>query len=81
MLAMWCCEQPLGQPDILMWMRLVSSSVRSMPSTRSETARLRPIDEVMPSLHESVPGQETTSTTSLTPAAPMPISVSALHTS
>ena len=67
MFAMWCWLQPLGQPDILMWIRLVSGSVISIASTRSRTAWLSPIELVMPSLHESVPGQLTTSLISSAP--------------
>ena len=44
MFAMWCWLQPFGQPDILMWTRLVSGSVISIDSTRSWIARLRPIE-------------------------------------
>ena len=50
-------------------------------STRSITARLRPIELVMLSLHESVPGHETVSTIVLAPASPRPSSSSARQTS
>ena len=72
MLPMWCWLQPLGQPDILMWIRRVSGSVMFIASIRSCTARLSPIELTMPSLQESVPGQETTSLTRSAPASPSP---------
>ena len=53
----------------------------SMLWRRSRSAWLRPIELVMPSLQESVPGQETTSATSRGPGAPRPSSWSARHTS
>ncbi len=81
MFAMWCWLQPFGQPDILMWMRLVSGSSIPIASTRSITAWLRPIELVMPSLQESVPGQLTTSSISSAPASPRPSSSSARQTS
>src|SRR5215210_6191200 len=57
MFAMWCWLHPFGQPDILMWIRLVSGSSMPIDSTRSRTAWFRPIELVMPSLHEAEPGQ------------------------
>ena len=81
MLAMWCWLQPFGQPDILMWTRRVSGSSISIDSIRSRTAWLSPIELVMPSLQESVPGQLTTSLTSSAPASPSPSSPSARQTS
>ena len=81
MLAMWCWLQPFGQPDILMWTRLVSGSVISIDSIRSWTARLSPIELVIPSLQLSVPGQETTSVISSAPASPRPSSPSRCQTS
>ena len=81
MLAMWCWLQPFGQPDILMCTRLVSGSSISIDSMRSRTAWLRPIELVMPSLQESVPGQLTTSLISSAPASPSPSSLSARQTS
>ena len=53
----------------------------SIASIRSWTAWLRPIELVIPSLQESVPGQETTSLTSRGPASPRPSSESARQTS
>jgi hypothetical protein len=35
MFAMWCWAQPFGQPDILMWIRLVSGSSISIASSRA----------------------------------------------
>ena len=77
MLATWCWPQPFGQPLILMLSLRVSSSVMSIASIRSCTASLRPIELVIPSLHESVPGHETTSLISREPASPRPSSDSA----
>ena len=59
---MWCWLQPFGQPLILMWMRARErvGDLHRVARARARAA-LRPIDEVMPSLHESVPGHETTS--------------------
>ena len=45
----------------------------------SPTASPRPMEEVMPSLQLSVPGQETTSVISWAPASARPISLSSLH--
>jgi len=70
MLAMWCWLQPFGQPDILMWTLRVSGSAMSISSTRCCTARLRPIELVIPSLQLSVPGQLTTSAIFIGPASP-----------
>ena len=81
MFAMWCWLQPFGQPDILMWIRLVSGSVIPIDSIRSWIARLRPIEVVIPSLQLSVPGQETTSVISSAPASPRPSSPSRCQTS
>ena len=81
MFAMWCWLHPFGQPDILMWIRRVSGSVMSISVTRSRTALLRPMELVIPSLQESVPGQLTTSLISSAPASPRPSSVSARQTS
>ena len=81
MLAMWCWLQPLGQPLILMWIRLVSASVISISSTRCLIARFSPIELVMPSLQLSVPGQLTTSLISRGPASPRPSSSSRCQTS
>ena len=81
MLPMWCWLQPFGQPDILMWMPRVSGSVIRICSMRSVTARLSPIELVMPSLQESVPGQETTSLIWSAPASPRPSSLRRCHTS
>ena len=81
MLPMWCWLQPFGQPDILMWIRRVSGSVIPIDSIFSWTARFRPIEDVMPSLQESVPGHETTSLTSSEPASPSPSSRSRRQTS
>ena len=81
MFAMWCWLQPFGQPDILMWIRLVSGSSMPIDSMRSRTAWFSPIELVMPSLQESVPGQLTTSLISSTPASPRPSSESACQTS
>ena len=81
MLPMWCWLQPFGQPDILMWILRVSGSVISIDSIRSWTARLSPIELVMPSLQESVPGQETTSLTWSAPASPSPSSLRRCQTS
>ena len=53
-----------------MWMRLVSGSSMFIDSSRSMSALFRPIELVMPSLHESVPGQETVSTISAAPREP-----------
>ena len=81
MFAMWCWLQPFGQPDILMWIRRVSGSSIPIDSMRSRTAWFSPIELVMPSLQESVPGQLTTSLISSTPASPRPSSESACQTS
>ena len=81
MLAMWCCPQPLGQPLILIWILPVSGSSMPIASTRSWTAALSPIELVMPSLQESVPGQETTSVTERGPGSPRPSSRRRSHTS
>ena len=81
MLAMWCWLQPFGQPLILMWIFLVSESVICIDSTRSLTARLRPIELVIPSLQLSVPGQLTTSVISRAPASARPSSASCCQTS
>ena len=81
MLPMWCWLQPLGQPDILMWILRVSGSVMTIDSIRSWTARLSPIELTMPSLQESVPGQETTSLTWSGPASPSPSALSRCQTS
>ena len=81
MLAMWCWLQPFGQPLILMWIWRVSGSSIAIAASFSRTARLRPIELVMPSLQLSVPGQETTSPISPAPAPPRPSSVSACQTS
>ena len=81
MSAMWCWLQPFGQPLILMWIRLVSGSVIAISATRSETAWLSPIELVIPSLQESVPGHETTSVISSAPASPSPSAESSRHTS
>ncbi len=62
----------MGQPLILMWIARVSASVMSIASSRSCTAWLSPIELVMPSLQESVPGQETTSVISRVPASAEP---------
>ena len=59
----------------------VSWSVMSIASMRSCTASLRPIELVIPSLHESVPGHDTTSLISREPASPRPSSDSARQTS
>ena len=53
----------------------------SIASTRSRTAWFSPIELVMPSLQESVPGQLTTSLISSAPASPRPSSRSARQTS
>ena len=81
MFAMWCWLQPFGQPDILMWTCRVSGSLISIASMRSRTAWLSPIELVMPSLQESVPGQLTTSLICSAPASPRPSSPSARQTS
>ncbi len=81
MLAMWCWLQPFGQPLILMWIRLVSGSSIRISSRRSWRAWLSPIELVMPSLQESVPGQDTTSVISSAPASSNPSSPSRCHTS
>ena len=81
MFAMWCWLQPFGQPDILMWTLRVSGSVMSIASTRSWIALFRPIEAVIPSLQESVPGQETTSVISSWPASPSPSSPRRCQTS
>ena len=81
MSATWCCAQPFGQPLILMWIWRVSGSLMSICSMRSCTAWLRPMELVMPSLHESVPGHDTTSEISREPGSPSPSSHSAPHTS
>ena len=78
---MWCWPQPFGQPLILMWICRVSWSSIPIASTRSWTASLRPIELVMPSLQESVPGQETTSSISRAPALAEPQLGSARQTS
>src|ERR1700759_1204175 len=70
MSAMWCWLQPFGQPLIFTCIRRVSGSSICISAIRSDTARLRPIELVMPSLHESVPGQLTTSEISSAPARP-----------
>ena len=67
---MWCWEQPLGQPLILMWICLVSGSVMFISSSRFWSTWLRPIEAVIPSLQLSVPGQLTTSVTLKAPASP-----------
>ena len=51
------------------------------PRRARAPAWLRPIELVMPSLHESVPGQLTTSLISSAPASPSPSSPSARQTS
>ena len=51
-----------------MWTFRVSGSVIPIASIRSSIARFSPIELVMPSLHESVPGQLTTSAISSAPA-------------
>ena len=61
MLAMWCCPQEFGQPLALMCIALTSSSDVSIESRASPRALFKPIDDVMPSLHESVPGHVTMS--------------------
>ena len=53
----------------------------SIASIRSCTASFRPIELVMPSLQESVPGQLTTSVTSWAPASPRPSLRSRFQTS
>ena len=54
---MWCWLQPFGQPDILMWIRLRQRVVDVHRLDALLDRRLRPIELVMPSLQESVPGQ------------------------
>ena len=61
MFAMWCCEQPFGQPLIFTWIFFVSGSSICISSSRACTTVFRPIELVMPSLQLSVPGQLTTS--------------------
>ena len=55
----------------------VISSVMSIATIRSCTAWFSPIELVIPSLHESVPGHETTSVISREPGSPRPSSESA----
>ena len=78
---MWCWLQPLGQPDILMWSfsRQRVGDVHRLEALLDRL--LRPMEAVIPSLQESVPGQETTSVISSWPASPRPSCDQALHTS
>jgi hypothetical protein len=62
-------------------MRRVSGSVMSIAASRSRTAALSPIELVIPSLQESVPGHETTSPISSAPASPSPSPTSSRQTS
>ena len=78
MSAMWCWLQPFGQPLIFTCILRVSGSVMPICSMRSRTARLSPIELVMPSLQESVPGHDTTSSISSAAGRPRPSSSSAL---
>ena len=78
---MWCWLQPFGQPLFLMWILRVSGSWMSISRSLSLIALLSPIDEVMPSLHESVPGQLTLSMISSAPESPKPSSPSRCQTS
>ena len=81
MFAMWCCEQPFGQPLIFTWIFRVSPSSICICSRRSWTAAFRPIELVMPSLQLSVPGQLTTSVIWCAPDSPRPSSFRRRQTS
>ena len=61
MLAMWCCPHEFGHPLALMCIALTNSSEVLIESRASPRALFKPIDDVIPSLHESVPGQVTMS--------------------
>ena len=61
MFAMWCCPHEFGHPLALMCMALTSSSDVSMLSSASPNAWFSPMEDVMPSLQESVPGHVTMS--------------------
>ena len=79
--AILLCSFQKEESVILDELVRVSGSEISIASMRSWTASLSPIELVIPSLQESVPGHETTSVISRGPGSPRPSSDSARQTS
>ena len=81
MLAMWWREQPLGQPLTLTCRDLMAGSSTPWLRMLLRSASATPIEEVMPILQLSVPGQATTSVMEFAPSSARPVALSAAHTS